>query len=56
MCVYFPHVVRQFLPRLKSGASLAAWVCELFKDVGQYFQYEKGFVHMDTGDIKVKKL
>ena len=29
---------------------------ELFKDVGQYFQYEKGFVHMDTGDIKVKKL
>ena len=28
MCVYFPHVVRQFLPRLKSGASLAAWVCE----------------------------
>ena len=30
MCVYFPHVVRQFLPRLKSGASLAAWVCEYY--------------------------
>lgn len=25
---------------------------EVFKDVGQYFQYEKGFVHMDTEGIK----
>lgn len=25
---------------------------EAFKDVGQYFQYEKGFVHMDTEGIK----
>lgn len=25
---------------------------EVFKDVGQYFQYEKGFVHMDAEGIK----
>lgn len=25
---------------------------EVFKDVGQYFQYEKGFVHMDVEGIK----
>ena len=25
---------------------------EVFKDVGQYFQYEKGFVHMDIEGIK----
>ena len=25
---------------------------EVFKDVGQYFQYEKGFVHMDVKGIK----
>ena len=25
---------------------------EVFKDVGQYFQYEKGFVHMDADGIK----
>lgn len=25
---------------------------EVFKDVGQYFQYEKGFVHMDMEGIK----
>lgn len=25
---------------------------EVFKDVGQYFQYEKGFVHMDVDGIK----
>ena len=25
---------------------------EVFKDVGHYFQYEKGFVHMDTEGIK----
>lgn len=25
---------------------------EVFKDVGQYFQYEKGFVHVDTEGIK----
>ena len=25
---------------------------EVFKDVGRYFQYEKGFVHMDTEGIK----
>lgn len=25
---------------------------EVFKDVGQYFQYEKGYVHMDVAGIK----
>lgn len=27
---------------------------EVFKDVGQYFQYEKGFVHMDAEGIKAR--